>query len=144
MTSTCSICKTTVFVPAFLANITITSIPEPIAVYSRMRSYDWFNPTSHVPCLSRDETTLPEAESKGRKRDTPERAGDGNQDEVNRCWAAKTTDAHHPHSSHQETTEARTMFVFGLKIAATAVGGQWDCLGRLWAGASEFFIALGR
>lgn len=56
MTSTCSICKTTVFVPAFLANITITSIPEPITVYSRMRSYDWFNPRSHVPCLSRDET----------------------------------------------------------------------------------------
>lgn len=25
----------------------------------------------------------------GRKHDTAERAGDGNQDKVNRCWAAK-------------------------------------------------------
>lgn len=73
-----------------------------------------------------------------------ERAGDSNQDEANRCWAAKTTDAHHPHSSHQETSEARTVFVLGLKIATAAVGGQWDCLGRLWTSASEFFIGHGR
>lgn len=57
---------------------------------------------------------------------------------------SKTTDAHHPPSSHQEATEARTVFALGLKIAAAAVGGQWDCLGRLWTGASEFFIAHGR
>lgn len=49
-----------------------------------------------------------------------------------------------PTSSHQETTEARTVFALGLKIAAAAVEGQWDCLGRLWTGASKFFIAHGR
>ena len=120
------------------------STPEPIVVYRRVRCNDWFKPRSHVLPLSQDESTLPEAESVGRKGDTVERAGDGNQDEMNRCWAPKTTDAHHPRSPHQETTEARTVFVLGLKIAAAAVGGQWHCLGRLWTGASELFIAHGR
>lgn len=46
-------------------------------------------------------------------------------------------------SSHQETAKARTVFVLGLKVAAAAVGGQWDCLGTLWAGACALLIPRG-
>lgn len=89
-------------------------------------------------------------ESGGGKCDIPERTGDGdipdrigNQDKVSSAGQQKRQMPTIPLLSTPRDYSTKTVFVFGLKIAAAAVGGQWYCLGTLWAGTCELLIPHG-
>lgn len=78
------------------------------------------------------------AESGEGKGDIPEKTGNSNQDEGNRCWTIKTADA------HQETTEAKSCVGAWTQNSSSSSGRSMELsLGTLWAGACELLIPHG-